>query len=127
MLLEEYRNNLSYYDQRIFDQMYDQFGEAAIQLLLEANADDRSIVSVILKYWDLPNDDVVDILHNEKIKLTVRLLTQYLQLKGLSVREIETFMRTNMVKTRLRNEHDILTQWRNPEKVYKLVQAKKKK
>ena len=71
MTLEEYRDSLAPYDQRIFDGMYDSFIETAIQLLAEANVNDDDIFTVIEKHWNIPTNELADILHNEKIKASV--------------------------------------------------------
>ena len=126
MTLEEYRNNLAPYDQRIFDEMYDSFIETTIQLLLEADVSDNDIITVIENHWNISINELTDILHNEKIKAAVNSLTRYMLQNGYSDSEIQEFMKKHMVKTKLRHEHDLLMQRKNPEKIYKAVQQKNK-
>ena len=126
MTLEEYRNDLAPYDQRIFDGMYDSFIETTIQLLVEADVSDNDIITVIENHWNISINEITDILHNEKIKAAVNSLTRYMLQNGYSVSEIQEFMKKNMVKTKLRHEHDLLMQRKNPEKIYKAVQQRNK-
>lgn len=120
--LEEYRNNLAPYDQRIFDEMYDSFIETTIQLLLEADISDNDIIIVIENHWNISINELTDILHNEKIKVAVNPLTRYMLQNGYLDFEIQEFMKKHMVKTKLRHEHDLPLKRKNPEKVYKAVQ-----
>lgn len=126
MTLEEYRNDLAPYDQWIFDGMYDSFIETTIQLLVEADVSDNDIITVIENSWNISINEITDILHNEKIKAAVNSLTRYMLQNGYSDSEIQEFMKKNMVKTKLRHEHDLLMQRKNPEKIYKAVQQKNK-
>lgn len=126
MKLGEYRDSLSPYDQRIFDEMCDAFVETAIQLLLESGTDDDTIKLVIAKHWNISTSDLTSILVNEKIKAAQQMLKEYMEQIGYSEHDIKVFISQNMVGAKLRNEHDLLLQWKNPEKIYKAVQKKKK-
>ena len=125
MTLEQYRNNLKPYDQRIFDEMYDSFVGTVIQLMVEADVTDDTITTVISNHWDISTDEIMSILHNAKINHAVFLLEKYMKQNGYTDSMIKDFMQKNIVKTRLRNEPALLMQGKKPEKIYKSVQPKK--
>ncbi|MBE6974067.1 MAG: hypothetical protein E7436_01055 [Ruminococcaceae bacterium] len=127
MNLDEYRNRLSPYDLRIFNDIYDCFAGFATQMLLEASTEDDTIIRIIEEYWDIPSSDIELILLDEKIKAALKRLRVFMKGNGYRDSEIEIFMKTNMVQNRLRCEHELLMQWKHPEKIYKAVQKKKKR
>ena len=127
MTLEEIRNKLAPYDQKIFDRMYDGFVETTIQLLLEADVNDDTIVTVVENHWYIPRREIVDILHNEKEKAAKNSLIRYMQQNGYSESEIKDFMWKHMVSAELHHNHDLLMQRKNPEKIYKAIQRNVKK
>lgn len=126
LTLDEYRCNLSPYDQKIFDEMYNCFVENAIQLLIEADVNDNDIFTVIHNHWNISSKELADILHNEKINSALNSLTRYLLQNGYCDSEIQVFMEENMVKTKLWYEKDLLMQRNNPEKIYRAVQKRNK-
>lgn len=127
MTLGDYRDGLSPYDRRIFDDMCDSFIDTAVQLLLEAEVDDKTVKTVIGNHWNISSTHFSRILGDQKIVLAQHWLEEFLKDNNYSESEISDFFEKNMVEAKLRKDHDLMMQWRQPEKLYKAIQAKKKK
>mgnify|MGYP003293432187 CR=1 FL=1 len=126
MMLEEYRNNLLPSERSLFDEFTAIGVTKTIYALLDANVDDSVIQRVVVDHWEISREDFSDFLINAKKEIALHLLRQHLTFQGYAADEADRFISSHMVKIHLSHNHELLAQWRNPEKIIKTVQQKKK-
>jgi len=93
-----------------------------IASLYEANTKDEEIIRVLTKCWGMNREEAEDRLIYEKGQAPVRVLKEYMKLKGYSDSEIDDFIRIHQVSIKVRNDRELWELRRNPEKLMKIVQ-----
>ena len=126
MTLEQYRNNLLPSERPLFDEVVSIGIKKTVYALLDADVDDTVIQRVVIDNWDITYEDFIDVLIDAKKEIALYLLWQHLTLQGYTTNEAERFISSNGVEIHLSRNHELLKQWKNPEKIYKAVQQKKK-
>lgn len=126
MTLEEYRNNLLPSDRSLFDEFVTIGIRKTIYALLDANVDDPVIQRVVIENWNISQEEFSDILIDAKKEIALYLLRQHLLFQGYRPDEADKFLSSNMIKNHLSHNHELLNQWKSPEKILKFVQQKKK-
>ena len=93
-----------------------------IAAMYEAGVDDDLIIKMLSKYWGIEQQDAVQRIVFEKQNLCTRELSRYLQLQGYSESEINTLLRDQRVKIKIRHNKELLKLWNNPQKLLKDIQ-----
>ena len=94
--------------------------------LLDADVDDSVIRRVVVEQWHTSEEELIDLLVDAKIEIALFLLKQHLTFQGYAPEEANKFISSNMIKIHLSRDHELLKSWKNPEKIIKEVQKKKK-
>lgn len=126
MTLEEYRNNLLPSDRRLFDEVVDIGIRKTIYALLDADVADPVIQRVVIDNWAISQEEFSNYLINAKKEIALYLLRQHLSFQGYSPDEADRYISTHMINIHLSRNHELLKQWKSPEKILKAVQPKKK-
>lgn len=126
MTLEEYRNNLLPSDRSLFDDVVKIGIRKTIYALLDADVDDLVIQRVVIDHWNIPPEEVCYYLVDAKKEVALFLIRQQLIFQGYTSDETESFISSHMIKMHLSHNHELLKQWKSPEKILKAVQQKKK-
>lgn len=95
--------------------------EKTIAALYEAKVSDREIIRVTTEYWKLDTQDVEERLIEEKWRAVIRTIERHLRLQGYTEKEINEFMKENMVSTKIRHNKELWMFKDNPERVLKAV------
>lgn len=126
MTLEEYRENLPLYDRQLFDEVVDIGIKKTIYALLDANVPDQTIMRVVINHWEIPQEKFTNVLIKAKKDAALYYVRQHLLLQGYNADEVDEFLSSHMIGIHLLHNHELLNQWRSPEKIIKAVQQKKK-
>lgn len=126
MDLDEYRNNLLPSERSLFDEVVEIGIRKTIDALLDADVDDSVMQHVVFEHWGVSQKDFRDILVQEKINAALYLLRQHLELQNYTSSEISKLLSSLAVKPHLIHNHELLKQWKNPEKILKTLQKKSK-
>lgn len=126
MTFADYRNNLLPSDRKLFDELFEFSVSKAVDTLLDADVDDCVIQRVITAHWGILEEDFRHLLVSSKKNVAVSRIEQHLRFNGYSLIEAKNYISTHSIKIRLNHEHDLLSHWKNPEKILKTIQQEKK-
>lgn len=126
MTLEEYRNSLLPSDRSLFDEFVTIGIKKTIYALLDANVEDPVIKRVVIDHWNISQEEFTDVLTDAKKEAALYLVRQHLLFQGYNPDEADKFLSSHMIKIHLSHNHELLNQWKSPEKILKTVQQKKK-
>ncbi len=85
--------------------------------LYESGVSDEKIINLMNKYWDIPRQEAIDRLKFEKTELCIRELKNYLVLQGWHSRDIESYLREQLVSIKIRHNTELWNLWNKPEKL----------
>ena len=126
MTLEDYRNSVLPSDRQLFDELVTMGIKKTIYALLDADVDDPVVQRVVIDNWEISQEVFTDFLIDAKKEMALYFIRQHLTFQGYTVEQADKFISSNMIKIHLSHNHDLLKQWKSPEKILKAVQQKKK-
>lgn len=126
MTLEDYRNSVLPSERQLFDDLVTMGIKKTIYALLDADVDDPVVQRVVVDNWEISQEAFTDFLINAKKEMALYFIRQHLTFQGYTVEQADEFISCNMIKIHLSYNHELLKQWKNPEKILKAVQQKKR-
>ncbi|AJA48496.1 hypothetical protein CPAST_c24260 [Clostridium pasteurianum DSM 525 = ATCC 6013] len=92
----------------------------AAAALKDAKVNEEDILTFLQKHWNICRDEAEDYL---RVKYPYRELESYLTKRGLSSEAVENFMKSNLVRIKLRHNQIL---WKlSPEKLMKAIEENK--
>ncbi len=99
--------------------------ENTIASLYDTNVNDDEIISALNKFWGINKNEAESRIIYEKSKATIRELEYYLKMQGWDASKINQFMKSNMVRIKIRHNNELWKLRRKPEKLMQEVQKPK--
>lgn len=124
LLINIYGECLNETGERAFSEAIEIGIQNTIASLYDANVNDDEIIRILNKIWGINKSEAEDLIVYEKIQATIRELEHYLKMKGWSYVKIEEFMKSNMVRIKVRHNNELWKLRYKPEKLMKEVQEK---
>ena len=121
LALEIYGNSLNKIGEQAFSEAIEIGIKNTIASLYDAKVSDKEIIRVVGEHWGINIQEAEKRLVWEKHQATIRSLRQYLKLQGYSNIEIDSFMRENLVSSKLWHKNELWKLKDNPEKLFKEI------
>lgn len=127
MDIQDYRYSRNPLDKQLYNDIVRFGAMKTIYALLDADVDNEVIQRVVIFHWDITQDEFMNFLNNAKKEIALDKLSNYLKLQGCTQSEIDKYISSNIIKAHLSRNHELLAQWKSPEKMLKIIKQLNKK